>query len=327
MTDAGHRPFIARDAAALRSAIARAKSAAETGAANRAAADGASAGHAEVSGTTRAVGLVPTMGALHEGHVALVRASRADNAITVVSIFVNAAQFNNAADLARYPRTEVEDVALLAREGVDIVFAPTADVIYPDGFASSVDVGGVTEVLEGAHRPGHFRGVATVVTLLLQLVRPTRAYFGEKDWQQLLVVQRLAHDLRLGAEIVGVPIVRDTDGLALSSRNVRLDRIARRAACSLSAAIAAVQQLSAAGERRTAVLETQLHATLASEPTVRVEYATIVDASTLLPMERIDRPARVLIAAQVPPRATGERSALDETDPGPVRLIDNGPLP
>jgi pantoate--beta-alanine ligase len=256
------------------------------------------------------VGFVPTMGALHEGHRTLVQRSCAENAVTVVSIFVNPTQFNNPDDLAKYPRDEARDVAMLDDAGVQIVFAPTPEVMYPPGFNTWVTVKGVTDVLEGEFRPGHFRGVATVVARLLRAVRCDRAYFGEKDWQQLLVVRQLTRDLLLDVEIVGVPTVREADGLALSSRNARLDSISRTAALAISAAIKHVQESFAGGFTQTDDLEGRLHASLRREPALTVEYAVIVDAETLRPVKRLTSPARVLVAATV----------------GGVRLIDNGPV-
>lgn len=173
------------------------------------------------------VGLVPTMGALHEGHLSLVRAARAECDRVIVSIFVNPTQFNNPDDLAKYPRTEAQDAALLASVGVDAIFAPLPDEVYPQGFATSVSVSGVSAPLEGAHRPGHFDGVATVVSKLFGMSGADRAYFGEKDWQQLQVIRRLVADLNLPITIVGCPTMREADGLAMSSRNVRLSGAAR----------------------------------------------------------------------------------------------------
>lgn len=254
------------------------------------------------------VGFVPTMGWLHDGHRTLVRRSRAASDVTVVSIFVNPSQFNNAGDLAAYPRDEARDVSMLAADGVQIVFAPAADVMYPSDFSTWVSVEGITDVLEGEFRPGHFRGVATVVTRLLRAVLPDRAYFGEKDWQQLLVVRRLVRDLLLDIEIVGVPTVREPDGLAMSSRNVRLNEKARAGALAISAAIQHTQAAFDGGFTEIDDLEARLHAALRREPTLTVEYAVVVDAATLRPITRVVTPARVLIAAQV----------------GGVRLIDNG---
>lgn len=289
--------MIVRDVPALRAAIASALEAAR--------ADAAAVRDPELR-----VGFVPTMGALHEGHRTLVQRSCAENAVTVVSIFVNPTQFNNPDDLAKYPRDEARDVAMLDEAGVQIVFAPTPDVMYPPGFNTWVTVEGVTDVLEGEFRPGHFRGVATVVTRLLRAVRCDRAYFGEKDWQQLLVVRQLTRDLLLDIEIVGVPTVREADGLALSSRNARLDSKARTAALAISAAIKHVQESFAGGFTQTDDLEQRLHASLRREPALTVEYAVIADAETLRPVKRITAPARVLVAANV----------------GGVRLIDNGPV-
>ncbi len=256
------------------------------------------------------IGFVPTMGALHDGHLHLVQQSRAANDITVVSIFVNPSQFNSAADLERYPRNEERDVSLLRDAGVDVVFVPTAEVMYPPDFSTWVTVEGLTDVLEGEFRPGHFRGVATVVTLLLQMLQPQRAYFGEKDWQQLLVVRRLVRDLMLRVEIVGVPTVREPDGLAMSSRNARLDHGARGAAIVISQALVAAQSAYAAGERDISALQKSLHASLSKEQALTTEYAVIVDADTLRPPLFPESPLRALIAAQI----------------GGVRLIDNIPL-
>ncbi len=261
-------------------------------------------------GAPGSIGFVPTMGALHSGHLHLVEQSRSANDITVVSIFVNPSQFNNAQDLERYPRDEQRDVALLTDAGVDVVFVPNTAEMYPPGFSTWVTVEGLTNVLEGEFRPGHFRGVATVVTLLLQMVRPQRAYFGEKDWQQLLVVRRLARDLMLDVEIVGVPTVREPDGLAMSSRNERLDHSARRAAVVISQALAAAQAEYTAGERDHDALERKLHNTLAQEPALTTEYALITDANTLQAPASSNAPLRALIAAHI----------------GGVRLIDNIPL-
>jgi len=228
----------------------------------------------------------------------------------VVSIFVNPSQFNNPGDLAAYPRDEAGDIARLAADGVQIVFAPTPEVMYPPGFGTWVTVEDISEVLEGEFRPGHFRGVATVVARLLRAVRPGRAYFGEKDWQQLLVVRQLVRDLLLDVDIVGVPTVREADGLAMSSRNVRLSDAARTGALAISAAIRHAQEAYEAGSHEIDDLEARLHAVLRRGPTLTVEYAVVVDAETLRPITRVERPARVLVAAHV----------------GGVRLIDNGAI-
>ncbi len=256
------------------------------------------------------VGFVPTMGSLHHGHCRLVQRCRAENDVTVVSIFVNPSQFNSAADLSAYPRDETRDIALLAADGVQIVFAPTAEVMYPSGFSTWVTVEGISEVLEGEFRPGHFRGVATVVARLLRAVRPARAYFGEKDWQQLLVVRQLVRDLLLDVDIIGVPTVREADGLAMSSRNVRLSDAARTGALAISAAIRHAQESCDGGVTQVDDLEARLHAALRREPAVTVDYAVVVDAETLRPITHVARPARALVAAHV----------------GGVRLIDNGAI-
>ena len=284
---AGVGPLIVRDIEALRAAIADAR---------RALGD--------------RMGFVPTMGSLHDGHQRLVQRCRAGNDVTVVSIFVNPSQFNNPGDLAAYPRDEAGDIARLAADGVQIVFAPTPEVMYPPGFGTWVTVEDISEVLEGEFRPGHFRGVATVVARLLRAVRPGRAYFGEKDWQQLLVVRQLVRDLLLDVDIVGVPTVREADGLAMSSRNVRLSDAARTGALAISAAIRHAQEAYEAGSHEIDDLEARLHAVLRRGPTLTVEYAVVVDAETLRPITRVERPARVLVAAHV----------------GGVRLIDNGAI-
>ncbi len=193
---------------------------------------------AALDGTPRPRGLVPTMGALHAGHASLLRRARSESATLVASIFVNPTQFDRADDLAAYPRTFDDDLAMCAAEGVDVVFAPVVDAVYPAGSSTRVDPGPIGEVLEGAHRPGHFVGVATVVTILLDLVAPDRAYFGEKDAQQLVVIRRVTRDLGLPVEIVGCPTVREPDGLAMSSRNVRLDPDDRAVALVLRRALA-----------------------------------------------------------------------------------------
>jgi len=284
---AGVEPLVVRDIEALRAAIADA-----------------------CRTLGERVGFVPTMGSLHDGHGQLVQHCCAENDVTVVSIFVNPSQFNSAADLSAYPRDEARDIALLAADGVQIVFAPTAEVMYPPGFSTWVTVDGISEVLEGEFRPGHFRGVATVVARLLRAVRPARAYFGEKDWQQLLVVRQLVRDLLLDVDIIGVPTVREADGLAMSSRNVRLSDAARTGALAISAAIRHAQESCDGGVTQVDDLEARLQAALRREPAVTVDYAVVVDAETLRPITHVARPARALVAAHV----------------GGVRLIDNGAI-
>jgi pantoate--beta-alanine ligase len=262
-----------------------------------------------------APGLVPTMGALHEGHLALIRRAAAENARTVVSVFVNPTQFDDPADLGRYPRNLAADAALAAGAGADVVFAPAPETVYPVGFATAVEVAGLTEPWEGAARPGHFRGVATVVAILLNAVRPARAYFGEKDFQQLVVVRRLHRDLRLPGEIVGCPTVRDADGLALSSRNARLTPAERERALAVPRALFRMAELAHAGEPAAASLLAAGRAELSAVSAVEVQYLAVVDPESLEPVDRVGPGARALIAVRV----------------GDVRLIDNvelmpGPL-
>ncbi len=256
------------------------------------------------------VGLVPTMGAFHGGHLSLMRRARADADRVVVSLFVNPAQFGPGEDLNRYPRDPARDAALARSEGVDILFAPPVEAIYPPGFQTWVEVDELARPLCGAARPGHFRGVATVVTKLLQIVRPHRAYFGEKDYQQLKIVQRLVADLDMPVAIVPCPIVREPDGVALSSRNRRLTPEGRTAARALPESLSAATALFAASERAGPVLRAASLARLNAEPLVRVDYVEVVDAETLANLEQVDRPARLCVAALV----------------GDVRLIDNAHL-
>lgn len=256
--------------------------------------------------TGQRVGVVPTMGALHDGHLGLVRAAQADCARVIVTIFVNPRQFNSAEDLAKYPRTEEADARLLAPLGVDAIFVPEPDQVYPPGFATAVSVGGVALPLEGAMRPGHFDGVATVVAKLFGMTLADRAYFGEKDWQQLQVVRRMTADLNLPVEIIGCPTQRDADGLALSSRNVRLSPGARRQAPALFAAMTGAARAIGQGAEAGPALEAARDALVRAGFT-EVEYLVLCDAQTLLPWTDPARPARMLAAAW-----------LDG-----VRLIDN----
>jgi pantoate--beta-alanine ligase len=253
------------------------------------------------------VGLVPTMGYLHEGHLSLVRAARADNAHTVASIFVNPAQFGPNEDLARYPRDEAGDLELLRAAGVDAVFAPGVAEMYPDGYSTYIEVEGLTARLEGASRPTHFRGVTTVVLKLLNIVQPRRAYFGQKDAQQLAVIRRMVRDLDLDAEIVGLPIVREADGLALSSRNAYLQGDDRRTALVLSRALALAQRLFDGGERDADVIRAEMTAIIAAEPRAAIDYVSVSDAETLAELDEIDRRALVSLAVRI----------------GGTRLIDN----
>lgn len=256
-------------------------------------------------GQERSLGLVPTMGAFHAGHHSLIRAARADHDEVVVSLFVNPAQFNDAGDLARYPRSEAQDAAEAAELGVDVLFAPATDDVYPPGFATSVQVGGLSEILEGAERgPGHFAGVCTVVTKLLNIITPDVAYFGQKDAQQVAVVSRMVRDLDLPVRVEALPTVREPDGLALSSRNRLLAPQDRERALALSRALAAAQEAVAAGERDPERVRDIARVQLAG---VDAEYLAIVDPDGFAPLERIDGRALVLVAARV----------------GAVRLIDN----
>ncbi|TMD70716.1 MAG: pantoate--beta-alanine ligase [Chloroflexi bacterium] len=228
----------------------------------------------------RTIGLVPTMGALHAGHLSLVDAARRENDVVVASAFVNPIQFGPGEDFGRYPRDPDHDAALFARAEVDAIYRPSTEVMYPPGATTRVHVGGVSEPLEGAARPGHFEGVATVVTKLFAAVEPDRAYFGQKDAQQVAVVKRLARDLDLGVEIRVVPTAREADGLALSSRNVYLAPDERRAAAALSAGLRAAADAYASGERRPEVLRAALLSRLDVEPLAQVEYAELVDPAT-----------------------------------------------
>ena len=255
------------------------------------------------------VGVVPTMGALHDGHLSLVRAAKAECDRVIVTIFVNPKQFNTPADLLKYPRTEAEDAALLATVGVDAIFAPTPDEVYPPGFVTTVTVGGVAGPLEGALRPGHFDGVATVVTKLFGMTLADRGYFGQKDWQQLRVVNRLVRDLNLPVWIVGCETVREADGLALSSRNARLTPAARRAAPALFAEMTRAAAAIRAGVDPAAALATCAAAVLAAG-FATVEYTELRDAASLDAATTLDRPLRLLAAAWA----------------GDVRLIDNIPV-
>jgi pantoate--beta-alanine ligase len=255
----------------------------------------------------RPVGLVPTMGWLHEGHRALMQRARTDNATVVVSIFVNPRQFNVASDFTQYPRNEARDLAMCEAEGVDLVFAPEVEEIYPPGFSTTVSVGTVALPLEGAARPGHFDGVATVVAILFDLVGAERAYFGQKDAQQVMVIRQMARDLAIGTEVVSCPTVRESDGLALSSRNVHLSPEERAAATVLRRALVAARDAWRAGERSGDTLRARMHDVLAQEPLADVEYVSIADGTSLTELDQIDRPALASVAVRF----------------GTTRLIDN----
>jgi pantoate--beta-alanine ligase len=236
------------------------------------------------AGATPSVGFVPTMGFLHAGHLSLVRRARAENGSVAVSIFVNPTQFGPGEDFERYPRDLSRDVALLEAEQVDAVFTPEVDEMYPAGASTIVEVKALSDILEGASRPGHFRGVATIVCQLFHLIRPDRAYFGEKDYQQLKVIQRMVYDLRMGVEVVGCPTIREPDGLAMSSRNVYLGSPERRAAAALSQALSQAERLCKDGVVDASRLRAEVQARLAEEPLIRIDYVAVVHPHTLLPL-------------------------------------------
>ncbi|MBE0481547.1 MAG: pantoate--beta-alanine ligase [Dehalococcoidia bacterium] len=253
------------------------------------------------------LGFVPTMGYLHEGHLELVRRARAENKNTAVSIFINPTQFGPREDLAAYPRDPDRDLSRLREEKVDLVLMPDAAEMYPPGYGTWVNVEGVTERLEGAARPGHFRGVATVVAKLFNIVEPTRAYFGEKDAQQLIVIKKMAADLDMGVQVITVPTVREFDGLAMSSRNVYLDLEERESALVLHKALTLARNLHSKGERNADVIRKEMTALIQEEPRAKIDYVSIADASTLDELSSIDRPAVVSLAVKI----------------GKTRLIDN----
>ncbi|HMP40360.1 MAG TPA: pantoate--beta-alanine ligase [Roseiflexaceae bacterium] len=259
------------------------------------------------AGVAGDLGLVPTMGFLHEGHLALVRQARADNRIVAATIFVNPTQFGRNEDFARYPRDLPRDLQLLEAAGPDLVFVPDADEMYPAGFATAIDVGPIAEPLEGAVRPGHFRGVATVVCKLFGITTPQRAYFGQKDAQQTLVIRRMIQDLNLPVKLVVCPTLREADGLAMSSRNVYLSAADRRAAPVIYRALQQAAAMYADGERSVAVLRAAMHTILAAEPLADLQYLSIADIETLHELELIDDRALVSLAVRF----------------GTTRLIDN----
>ncbi len=245
------------------------------------------------------LGLVPTMGYFHEGHLSLMRRARADCQRVVVSLFVNPTQFGPSEDLGRYPRDFERDRELAAAEGVDIVFAPAAKDIYPEGYATYVDVERLSEGLCGAGRPGHFRGVATVVAKLFNICRPTAAYFGQKDYQQAQVIKRLAADLNFDVEIEVLPIVREADGLAVSSRNQYLEPEERRQATCLFRALARAQELFAAGETQPAKFVDEMTVVVAAQPAVHVDYAEVIHPQELTPVTTVEEGAVAAVAAFV----------------------------
>ena len=262
---------------------------------------------AALADAPRPVGIVPTMGWLHPGHVSLVQRARADSATVVVSIFVNPRQFGQREDFAKYPRNEARDLEACEKAGVDIVFAPSVEEVYPPGFDTVVSVGAIAAPLEGAARPGHFDGVATVVAILFALVGAERAYFGAKDYQQVQVIRRMALDLALPTEVVTMPTVREADGLALSSRNARLSPEGRAAAPVIHQALEAGAALVRDGEREAAAVRQAIFKVLGTEPRVAAEYVSVADPDTLAEVDRLDGRALLSLAAFI----------------DGVRLIDN----
>jgi pantoate--beta-alanine ligase len=256
---------------------------------------------------SHSLGLVPTMGALHEGHLSLVRAAKAQCDLVAVTIFVNPTQFGPNEDLSKYPRTSERDCALLEKENVDFLFAPSVEEIYPGGAVTWVEVSGLSEKLDGRSRPRHFRGVTTIVAQLFHIVEPNAAFFGQKDAAQLAIIRRMVKDLNFPVEIVAGPIVREPDGLAMSSRNAYLNPEERARALVLQKSLHRAQEKFLAGERRAAVLIAAAKAVLAEEPNVTLDYLEVVDPDTLDPVERMTQNALVAVAAHV----------------GSTRLIDN----
>jgi pantoate--beta-alanine ligase len=257
---------------------------------------------------TGSVGLVPTMGALHDGHLALARRAAAENNAVIATIFVNPTQFNNPNDLKAYPRDLQHDAEMLADVGVDLVFTPAPDVMYPPGYQTYVTVEQVTQGLEGEHRPGHFRGVATVVAKLFNLTQPTRAYFGQKDAQQVAVIRQMAADLDFPLEIIVCPTIREADGLAMSSRNRNLTPQQRQAAPVLYRALEAANTAYNAGEREPNILRAAIQTVLSEEPLANVDYVSVADAQTLRELhEEISAPTLISLAVNI----------------GATRLIDN----
>ncbi len=253
------------------------------------------------------VGFVPTMGYLHEGHLSLVRQARADNPSVVVSIFVNPTQFGPHEDFERYPRDTQRDLALLEKERTDIVFMPSAAEMYPAGFNTWVEVSKITQRLEGACRPGHFRGVTTVVAKLFNIVQPARAYFGQKDAQQAIVIRRMVADLNMNLEIITLPTVREPDGLAMSSRNTYLNPEERRAAAVLYQALSTVKRLYFQGERNAAYLRQHMTTIIHKQPQASIDYVSIANHETLEELDTVTPPALVSLAVRI----------------GKTRLIDN----
>ena len=258
----------------------------------------------ELGGT---MGFVPTMGYLHEGHITLVRRALSENDFAAASIFVNPTQFGPGEDFQRYPRDPERDLAMLEKPAAHFVFMPSVEEMYPKGFSAWVEVGGITERLEGAHRPGHFKGVATVVAKLLNIVEPARAYFGQKDAQQLLVIQKMVADLDMDVQVVPVPTVREVDGLAMSSRNTYLNPAERQAALVLSRALDLARNMYLKGERHGDHLRKSMTELISRQPLAEIDYVSVADARTLVELDHLDGPALVSMAVRI----------------GKTRLIDN----
>lgn len=257
------------------------------------------------------IGFVPTMGYLHAGHLSLVRAARSETAITVVSIFVNPIQFGPKEDFHRYPRDLSRDRAMLEAEGVDYLFYPSSEEMYPPGFKTYVEVTRLQDVLCGRSRPGHFRGVATVVLKLFNIVSPDLAYFGQKDAQQAIIIQQMVRDLNLDVKIKVLPIVRDDDGLALSSRNAYLSQEERRAALAIPRSLKEAVRLVASGEKRAEAIRSQIEKVIGGEPRLRIDYVEVVHPEKLTPVEMIDEGCLIAVAVYC----------------GQTRLIDNVKIP
>lgn len=255
----------------------------------------------------KAIGFVPTMGALHEGHLSLMRRARAENDVLVISIFVNPTQFGPGEDYETYPRNIEQDRKLAAGVGVDIVFAPSVSEMYPDGYATYVEVERLTKELCGRSRPHHFRGVTTVVTKLFNIVRPDRAYFGQKDYQQAIVIKRMTTDLHLGPEIVVMPIIREPDGLAMSSRNNYLSEKERKAALILYRSLKKTEKMLTGGERDSATIKGNIAQLIKQEPLAEVEYISVVDSEDLTEIAEIKDQVLIALAVRI----------------GKIRLIDN----
>lgn len=253
------------------------------------------------------VGFVPTMGYLHEGHLALVKRARAENLSVVVSIFVNPTQFGPQEDFNSYPRDIKRDLALLEKEGTDVVFMPSVAEMYPEQFNSWIEVGKVTERLEGASRPGHFKGVTTVCAKLFDIIQPTRAYFGQKDAQQAVVIKKMVADLNMNLEIVTIPTVREPDGLAVSSRNTYLNPHERQAAVVLYQALTLAQKLWSQGEKDAQRLREEMIGLIKKQPLANIDYVSVADAETLDELDTVNLPALVSLAVKI----------------GKTRLIDN----